>query len=1042
MLMTEDEAAAKIAHATIPEQGQLVEVRRRQWIVSDVESGSIIPERPEQHLVRLASIDEDALGEEIEVLWELEPGAHVIASAGLPSMTGQDDSETLQAFLDAVAWGAATNADRGYLQAPFRSGVSIEDYQLDPLVRAIDMARTNLLIADDVGLGKTIEAGLIVQEMLLRHRARNVLVLCPASLQEKWHVEMQEKFGLEFRIVDTEYLRNLRRKRGLNANPWTSFPRLITSIDWVKQGEGLRLLRDALPAHVSHPRKFDMLVIDEAHNVAPSVGRYAVESLRTRLVRLVAPHFQHKLFLTATPHDGYTESFTALLELLDDQRFARNVLPSDSQLARVMVRRLKADLVDSDGNRIYPVRRLEPLPVKYSEEERDAHRLLEEYIKCREGGESSGGGVGVSFVHQLLRKRLSSSPAAFAATLERHIATIEGQVLGQRSQKKLDNRILHRAIAKTEEDYADDSQRETAEIEAIEEAGKHVRPPSDEERRMLDRLKSWSQQAARCADSKAEAVVDWLNAQLKEGNEWTNQRAILFTEYRATQQWMQEILAAKGFGGDRLELIYGGMDSEKREVVKAAFQANPSDSPIRILLATDAASEGIDLQNHCHLLLHLEIPYNPNVMEQRNGRIDRHGQREKEVVIWHPVDAEGSNGDDILRAFRKLDSMRADMGSVNPVIAPQLPDLIQGRRRDIDTQLAEARMKKSRRFVKTERNLRERVAKLHERLDETRKEQSLTPDHIERTVRTALRLADKPDLKPASMAEVPDGKVFQMPKELPGTWSRCLEGLEHPFTQKRRLVTFDHDVAKGRDDVVLIHLNHRIVQMSLRLLRAEIWASNDAKKLHRLTVRSLPDGQIDEPALVVMSRLVITGGNHHRLHEELTEAGGYMRDGSFRREERVTEIRRWLNESSPTNLSDSTFKGLRTRFEKQRKSIQAAITARSNERLRFLTKTIESRKHREVKDIGQVLDDLEETLAKAIAEDQQPVQLSWLSEDERTQFTRDRAALEMRLARIPVERKQEQREIEERHSHPKEHTFPAGIVLIVPAALARSKESG
>ena len=207
--------------------------------------------------------------------------------AGPARLTGLDDPSTLQAFLDAVVWGAATNADRGYLQAPFRSGVSIDDYQLVPLVRAIDMARTNLLIADDVGLGKTIEAGLVIQEMLLRHRARTVLVLCPASLQEKWRVEMQEKFGLEFRIVDTDYVKRLCRERGLHANPWTSFPRLITSMDWAKQGEGLRLLRDALPPHVSHPRKFDLLIIDEAHNVAPTVGRYAVESLRTRLVRLV-----------------------------------------------------------------------------------------------------------------------------------------------------------------------------------------------------------------------------------------------------------------------------------------------------------------------------------------------------------------------------------------------------------------------------------------------------------------------------------------------------------------------------------------------------------------------------------------------------------------------------------------------------------------------------------------------------------------------------------------------------------------------------------
>ncbi len=219
MSMIADEITSETTHGTAPEPGQLVEVRRRQWIVSEINAGAIAPGRVKQHLVRLASIDEDSLGEEIEVLWELEPGAHVIERAGLPRMTGLDDAQTLQAFLDAVVWGAATNADRGYLQAPFRSGVSIEDFQLDPLVRAIDMARTNLLIADDVGLGKTIEAGLVVQEMLLRHRARTVLVLCPASLQEKWRAEMQEKFGLEFRIVDTEYVKNLRRERGLHANP-------------------------------------------------------------------------------------------------------------------------------------------------------------------------------------------------------------------------------------------------------------------------------------------------------------------------------------------------------------------------------------------------------------------------------------------------------------------------------------------------------------------------------------------------------------------------------------------------------------------------------------------------------------------------------------------------------------------------------------------------------------------------------------------------------------------------------------------------------
>lgn len=227
---TETDWTEYIWSRSVPDPGQLVEIRRRQWVVSDVQASALLSTgNGKQHLVTLGSLDEDSLGESLQVLWELEPGGRVLERAGLPKITGWDPTERLEAFLDAVQWGAATNADRSFLQSPFRSGITIEDYQLDPLVRAIDMARVNLLIADDVGLGKTIEAGLVIQELLVRHRARSVMIVCPATLQVKWWTEMQEKFGLEFRIVDTEYVKTLCRERGIHANPWTSFPRLISS---------------------------------------------------------------------------------------------------------------------------------------------------------------------------------------------------------------------------------------------------------------------------------------------------------------------------------------------------------------------------------------------------------------------------------------------------------------------------------------------------------------------------------------------------------------------------------------------------------------------------------------------------------------------------------------------------------------------------------------------------------------------------------------------------------------------------------------------
>jgi SNF2 family DNA or RNA helicase len=369
-----------------PEQGQLVNVRSRQWIVNDVRPSTLPPLalKPDfsgpQHLVTLSSVEDDGLGEELQVIWEIEPGAKVSEKVALPEPTGFDPPDKLNTFLDAVRWGASSTADVKNIQAPFRSGIDIEDYQLDPVVRAIQMPRVNLLIADDVGLGKTIEAGMTALELIIRHRARRILVVCPSALQIQWKEQMRYKFGLDFRIVDSTLMKELRRSRGIHVNPWSHFPRLITSIDFLKRERPLRLFREVLPGsdEPTYPRKFDLLIVDEAHNCAPSGrGKYATDSLRTQALRVLAPHFEHKLFLTATPHNGYPESFTALLELLDNQRFARGTLPDRKQLDAVMVRRFKSELPPKwDGSPRFPKRLLDPLEVAYTKEERAIHAAL------------------------------------------------------------------------------------------------------------------------------------------------------------------------------------------------------------------------------------------------------------------------------------------------------------------------------------------------------------------------------------------------------------------------------------------------------------------------------------------------------------------------------------------------------------------------------------------------------------------------------------------------------------------------------------------
>jgi hypothetical protein len=212
----------------LPEQGQTVRVRQRTFTVTDIRTSAISSKKQMGHLVNLASVEDDALGEVLQVIWENEVGTQILEQTQLPIPNGFDAPSVSDTFLDAVRWGAASQADRAVLQAPFRSGIRLHDYQLNPLVRAVQMHRVSLLIADDVGLGKTVETGLIIQEMISRNRARSVLIVCPAGLQFHWRDQMRDKFGLEFRIIDGNAMRQLRRDRGIHMNPWSHFPRLIS----------------------------------------------------------------------------------------------------------------------------------------------------------------------------------------------------------------------------------------------------------------------------------------------------------------------------------------------------------------------------------------------------------------------------------------------------------------------------------------------------------------------------------------------------------------------------------------------------------------------------------------------------------------------------------------------------------------------------------------------------------------------------------------------------------------------------------------------
>jgi SNF2 family DNA or RNA helicase len=1039
--------------SALPEPGQVVVVRNRRFIVSDIKVSTLPSTQVQgaftkQHLLTLSSVEDEGLGEELCVVWELEAGVRCLEKTQLPPLENFDHPRRFDAFLDSVAWGSVSSADDKALQAPFRSGIEVDDYQLDPVVRALSMPRVNLLIADDVGLGKTIEAGLVMQELMLRHRARTILIICPSSIQVQWKEEMRDKFGLEFRIVDSNLLADLRRRRGIHVNPWTHFPRLITSIDFLKRERPLRLFRETLPPgdKPAYPRPYDLMVVDEAHNVAPSGrGKYATDSMRTSAIRMLAPFFEHKLFLSATPHNGYQESFAALLELLDNQRFARAAQFSRTQLEAIMVRRLKSELeLRWDGSRRFAQRIVNHLEVPYSDLERRAHANLKRYAELRAASAASiGEQFATEFVLKLLKKRLFSSPSAFAITLEKHARSV-----GSAARTGI-GAALQRQLEEAENDQANDDDYENTSNEAVEAASRHIHPLSAEEKGLLKDLREFAAASTALPDAKAHKLIKWLHGHLKPEGTWNDNRVIIFTEYRATQKWLHDLLATEGFvTDDRLLTIFGGMPLPDREKVKAAFQASPRDSKVRILLATDAASEGVNLQNHCAHLIHYEIPWNPNRMEQRNGRVDRHGQKSPEVHIHHfvgsgfvatrPGEAPGDLEGDLeflMRAALKVENIREDLGKVGPVIAQQVEEAMLGKRRTLDTSRAEGESESVRRMLKFERKLREQLEKLSNQLHETRRDLRLSPENIENVVQTGLALAGQLPLKPAAIPG-----AFDLPV-LTGSWGLCAQGLPHPHTGAVRPIVFDPNLAAGRDDVVLCHLNHRLAQMCMRLLRAEIWSMSDERKLNRFTARMVPDSALQTPAVVIHGRLLVIGGDNQRLHEELITAGGSIREGRFNRMG-VREIEAAMEAAEAAPASQAVQGRLKELWSKWETPARDALEARMKDRTKNLQGFLDERSDREVSAITAVMQELEKSIRSALAEKDDPqLQFDW-SVEEKKQREFDLGSLRTRLKEIPIELEREVVHLRERFKNPEPRLFPVAVTFLIPHRAAKEMEGG
>jgi hypothetical protein len=504
--------------APAPEPGQIVRVRQRQYLVED----KVPPSAPgDATLVRLSCLDDDAQGQELEVLWEAELDGEILSGGGWDHLAsrGFDPPRLFASYLHTLRWSCVTATNPRLFQAPFRAGIRIDAYQIEPLRKALLLPRVNLFIADDVGLGKTIEAGLIARELLLRKKVRDVVVACPPSVLSQWQDELEQRFGLGFEVLDKDYVLRVRRERGYGTNPWATHSRFLVSqrllIDEAYTGPLRDWLGDFRPG--------SLLILDEAHHAAPASGsRYAIDSTITRAVRDLAPRFEHRLFLSATPHNGHSNSFSALLEILDPQRFCRGVpVRGKKLLDDVMVRRLKEDIREVQGGfprRVVKQLDIDGLPADAPELRLSA--LLDQYRQRREErlrGESKRKQAVASLLVSGLQQRLLSSIEAFARTLRVHRRTVERQRRARQATEGGDRPGLFDLLGSgvsNDDDRAELEpealeREEDAQLEAATLASTSADPPADEVR-LLDEMTRIAEEARALPDARVRRLIDWV----------------------------------------------------------------------------------------------------------------------------------------------------------------------------------------------------------------------------------------------------------------------------------------------------------------------------------------------------------------------------------------------------------------------------------------------------------------------------------------------------------------------------------------------------
>ena len=1068
--------------AAIPEPGRIIRVRSRQYLVEEV-----IPAESGDTRVRLACLEDDAQGEALEVFWEREIDAQILEATSWESVAsrGFDHPRYFSAYLHALRWNCVTSTDSKLFQAPYRAGIEVKAYQLEPLRKALKMPRVNLFIADDVGLGKTIEAGLILREMLMRQKIKRVVISCPPSVVRQWKDEMESRFGLTFIIYDRDFVASKRRERGYGVNPWKTHSRFIISHSLLRDDAYAAPLRDWLQEFSAG----SMLILDEAHNAAPaSASRYAVDSQLTRTVRDLAPRFEHKLFLSATPHNGHSNSFAALLEILDPQRFCRGVpVRSKTLLDDVMVRRLKQDLREINSAE-FPKRVV--LPVVIDDLPADAPELrlaelLQQYRASREQrlkDAPKSTQRTAMLVLTSLQKRLLSSIEAFARTLRVHRRAIERQADQQPAQRQF---ALLQESPGADDERADLDEDEVLKEEAtqMETATQVAGAISQQELDLLEQMTQIAEQARRQPDSKVKQLEQWLRQLCpdlgKVGATWLNRRVLIFTEYTDTKRYLEQqlgaIIANSHREHERIGSFHGGMGEEQREFIKQAFNADPAQHPLRILIATDAAREGVNLQNYCADLFHFDVPWNPSRMEQRNGRIDRKLQREAEVRCHYFVLSQRAEDRVLDVLVKKTKQIQEELGSLSPVVEKNVAKLLDGGIRQAEVQRLTAAInaadqpdeesKQHSSAIKGELEairlrqdkLRQQQVDLEMMLKDSKLWLGLDDRHFRETLSVALEMMGAEPLKPLDAAAAIDDEersqwrvpALDQQAGADPTWATTLDSLRSPRQKTQKLwdwrqeapirpVVF-RDPGSLDGQVVHLHLEHRVVQRLLGRFLSQGFLHDE---LTRACVCRTDD---PIPRVIILGRLSLYGERAARLHDEIVSVAAEWIDPESRGRGRLRALGEGEKKDVMQILEDSLAQPrlrdvppaivdrLKAHTARDVEDLLTHLETRATKLTESAKRKLEQRGEKEAKEMQSLLVEQRDRILKQFQQ-YETQQLSLFNPEERRQIDADRRHWELRVAQLETELVSEPQRIRQAYQVKAERIEPVGIVYLWPVS--------